>query len=143
MRPQESTEPEESTLNTRDLPTGRSWVLILTAVLCGAAATSIAAQQSPDQAGTAGISPAQTSAPAESAIEPSALTASAPQPSTSVAGTAQAGPRVTPRFESYEPSMPGTSATTESNARSGQHTIVLSTLALVLVVVIIVLLAVD
>lgn len=135
MRPQESTEPEESTLNTRDLPTGHGWVLILTAVFC-AAATSMAAQQSPDQTGTAGISPAQASAPSANVVEPSA-------PSTAVAGTAQAGPRVAPQFESYEPTMPGTSAETKANSSSGQHTIVLSTLALVLVVVIIVLLAVD
>ncbi len=127
----------------RDYPMSRWRALILTAVLCGAAATSVAAQQSPDQTGTAGISTAQASAPSVSAVEPSASTATVPQSSTSVAGTAQAGPRVAPRFESYEPSMPGTSATTKSNASSGNHTIVLSTLALVLVVVIIVLLAVN
>ena len=131
---------------TRDLPMDRCRALILIAVLCFAGATSLAAQQSPDQAGAAGASTAEARAPSAAVAATNEPAASVAQPSTSEASTArttEAGPRVAPRFESYEPSMPGTSAETRTNASRGQHTIVISTLVLVLAVIIIVLLIVH
>jgi hypothetical protein len=63
----------------------------------------------------------------------------------SPAVSADAGPRIVPPFDRYQPSLPqrDRSETSAAVAGRGSHTIVLSTLALVLVVVIVVLLAVN
>jgi len=59
------------------------------------------------------------------------------------AASSMAGPRVTPPLERYEPALPGRSESAAPVARGGSHTIVISTLVLVLAVIIIVLLAVN
>jgi len=60
------------------------------------------------------------------------------------AAAAEAGPRVTPPLERYQPSLPHSDrADNSAMASGGSHTVVLSTLALVLIVIIVVLLAVN
>lgn len=94
--------------------------LILIGVLCVAAATPLAAQQASDSARAA-------------------VTTAAPASPTS---TTLPGPRVSaPQFQSYEPTLARSSASEHSSlALAGSHTIVISTLALVLIVIIVVLL---
>lgn len=85
---------------------------------------------------------AQQATPAPAAVQATAASAeAAPTP----AASPDAGPRLTPPFEQYRPSLPANdrSETSAAVASGGSHTIVLSTLALVLVVVIVVLLAVN
>jgi hypothetical protein len=109
-------------MSRRDLPMRLlRTVVIPIALLCAvAAATPLAAQQAPD---SARVVPASTAQP------------SAPSPTL-------AGPRVSsPRFQRYEPSLARSDAPASSLAvEGGSHTIVISTLALVLIVIIIVLL---
>lgn len=58
--------------------------------------------------------------------------------------TTDAGPRVAPPLERYQPSLtPGETAERPVMASGGNHTIVLSTLAIVLITIIVVLLVVD
>lgn len=57
--------------------------------------------------------------------------------------TTPAGPRIVPPLERYETALPGARADAAPMASGSNHTIVLSTLALILVVVIVVLLAVK
>ena len=97
--------------------------LILTAVALAAAVTPLPAQQALDSARVVPASPAP-------AVSPS---------------TTLPGPRVSPRFQSFEPRLAPSSVSRESSvaAQGGQHTIVFSTLALVLAVIIIVLLVVK
>lgn len=61
------------------------------------------------------------------------------------AAAAEAGPRVAPPLERYQANLPGHDRAEKPAlaASGGSHTVVLSTLALVLIVVIVVLLAVD
>lgn len=77
--------------------------------------------------------------PASGELTGSTGVAAAPTPA------AEAGPRVAPPLERYQANLPGHDRAGNSAlaARGGNHTIVLSTLALVLIVVIVVLLAVD
>jgi hypothetical protein len=109
-------------MSRRDLPMRLlRTAMILIAVLCVAAATPLASQQAPDSARVVPASTAQASAP----------------------GPTLAGPRVSsPRFQRYEPTLARTDASAGSALaiEGGSHTIVISTLALVLIVIIIVLL---
>jgi hypothetical protein len=100
-------------------------VMILGVVCCAGAATPLAGQQVQD---SARVVPANA-APASSA--------QASHPSTTAPG-----PRISPRFQSFEPSVARSNASVTSSpaAEGGSHTIVISTLALVLIVIIIVLL---
>lgn len=88
-------------------------VVVLAAALCAAPLAVSAAQQAPDSARVA------VSASSASVSSPSALP----------------GPRLSPQFQRAEPTLGSSFA-----AASGQHTIVISTLVLVLAVIIIVLL---
>jgi hypothetical protein len=91
------------------------------AVLCVVAATPLAAQQASDSARVSVTNSAAASSPS----------------------SAQAGPReAPPRFEPYRPSLApsNTSANRFVAVEGGRHVIVLSTLALVLIVIIAVLL---
>lgn len=98
--------------------------MILGAVLYAAASTPLAAQQVGDSARVA----RPTSAGAGTTT---ATTASTTE-----------GPRAAPRFQSFTPSLERshTSATPSPMREGGSHTIVISTLALVLIIVIVVLL---
>lgn len=94
------------------------------------------------QAQEATMSPAVVQAGAVPAsAEPAAEAVATPSP----AVRTDAGPRIVPPFERYQPSLPGARDQSENSAAvaAGRHTIVISTLVLVLAVVIIVLLAVD
>ena len=96
-------------------------ILALAAVLCAAPLTVSAAQQAPEAALVAApAAPAQVSAP----------------------DTPLSGPRVAPQFQRAEPTLAPSNAADRSALKTfhKKDTIVLSTLALVLVVVIIVLL---
>lgn len=76
---------------------------------------------------------------APSNTSPAVEAVSVPAPST------EAGPRISPPLERYQGTLPKTSGS-ESAAMSsegGRHTIVISTLALVLIAVIVVLLVAD
>ena len=96
-------------------------VVVLAAALCVAPLAVSAAQQAPDSA--------RVAVPASSASvsSPSALP----------------GPRLSPQFQRAEPTLARstTSETSSLAVAGGQHTIVISTLVLVLAVIIIVLLA--
>lgn len=93
--------------------------MMLVAVLCAVGPAPLAAQQSTSPAPATGANPAT----------PSAQTAPLP------------GPRVQPEYRSFQPSVTDSSASGRaSSLSSGRHTIVLSTLSLVLIIVIIVLL---
>jgi hypothetical protein len=102
--------------------------MILGAVLYAAAAMPLAAQQVGDSA-RVGVAAPANAAPA------SAAEASAP-------GTTAPGPRISPRFQSFAPSLErsSASATPSPMREGGSHTIVISTLALVLIIIIVVLL---
>jgi hypothetical protein len=94
------------------------------------------------QAQEATMSPAveQTGAVPASA-EPTSEAATAP----TRAIRTDAGPRIVPPFERYQPSLPGARDQSENSAAvaGGRHTIVVSTLVLVLAAIIVVLLVVD
>ncbi len=75
----------------------------------------------------AGLTPLKAQAPAATT---QASAPSAPLP----------GPRVQPEYRSFQPSIADSSATGRASSMEGRHTIVLSTLSLILIVVIIVLL---
>lgn len=108
-------------MGTRDLkPRLFRVAVILIAMSCAAAVTPVLAQQAPDAARVTETSSAQASAPS----------------------TAQPGPRLSPQFQRFEPSVAPSNASGSSSlaAAEGTHTIVISTLALVLIAVIIVLL---
>ena len=94
--------------------------VIVGVVLYAAAVTPLAGQQAPDSARAAPQTSARASTPTSTT----------------------AGPRLAPRFQSYEPSLVRTNAsvTPSPMAEGGSHTIVISTLALVLIVIIVVLL---
>lgn len=117
---------------SKAFPMRRVRAAVVLIVTLFAAATTAAAQQAPDRAGVAGSGAAQAS--------PAPVVAN--QHSTTASSTA--GPRLTPQFQEYEPSLPGNAAEDRSLAAAGgQHTIVISTLVLVLAVIIIVLLVAD
>jgi hypothetical protein len=110
-------------MRTRDLPTRLFRVFVIPiAVLCVVAATPLAAQQTADSARVSVTNSAPASSP----------------------NAALPGPRVAPpRFEPYRPSLAPSNASASPSLAAdggGRHTIVLSTLALVLIVVIVVLL---
>jgi hypothetical protein len=107
-------------MGTRDLPLRLFRVAtILIALSCAAAVTPLLAQQAPDAARVTETGSAQASAPS----------------------TALPGPRLSPQFQRFEPSVaPSNASGSSSLAAAGQHTFVFSTLALVLIAVIIVLL---
>ena len=95
-------------------------VTVLVVALCAMALPSLAAQQVsvPPSAARANVAPA------------------------SAASTPLPGPRLQPEWRRYEPSVSDSTASGNgSTMSSGRHTIVISTLALVLIVVIVVLLA--
>ena len=85
--------------------------------------------------GVAGVAPLS----AQQATGPAPATGtSAPQ-----AGAPSApltGPRVQPEYRSFQPSVADSSASERASSMGGRHTIVLSTLSLILIVIIIVLL---
>jgi hypothetical protein len=84
------------------------------------------------------------SAPQATAASASATPADPVGATATPAAAPEAGPRITPPLERYQTSLPKRDRSETSAAvASGSHTIVLSTLALVLIVVIIVLLAVN
>lgn len=114
-------------MSTRVLSIRLFQALILIAVLCAAAVTPLKGQQSPD---SARVAPA------------SAVPTSAPQASSS---NTTLGPRLSPQFQRVEPRLAPSTASEGSSLAlaAGQHTIVFSTLALVLAVIIIVLLVVN
>jgi hypothetical protein len=95
-------------------------VVVLVAALCAAPLAESAAQQAPDSA--------RVAVPASSA--------SVSSPST------LPGPRLSPQFQRVEPTLARspTSETSSLAVADGQHTIVISTLVLVLGVIILVLL---
>ena len=106
-------------MSSRALTTLRATAILL-AVWCIAAVAPLPAQQALDSARVVPASTAQASAP------------TAPAP----------GPRLAPRFERGEPSLAPSNSSVASPlaVQGGRHTIVISTLALVLIVVIVVLL---
>lgn len=98
--------------------------MILIPLLCVAVTTTSAQQAAPDSTRV---------------LETSAIESSGPSATLS-------GPRLAPqRFQSIEPTRPYTNAVMDSPAavQGGRHTIVISTLALVLATIIVVLLVVD
>ena len=102
--------------------------VILGAVLYAAAVTPLKARQVPDSARASVAAPANA-APASSV-------------QTSAPSTTEPGPRVSPRFQSFTPNLDrsSASATPAPMREGGSHTIVISTLALVLIIIIVVLL---
>ena len=92
--------------------------MILGTALCAAGLAPLTGQQTTGPGPAAGASTVQASAP------------SAPLP----------GPRVQPEYRSFQPSVADSSASGRASSMGGRHTIALSTLSLVLIVVIIVLL---
>ena len=94
----------------------RAALIVVAALVVGLA--PLKAQQTASQTPVAGVATAQASAP------------SVPLP----------GPRVQPEYRSFQPSIADSSATGRASSMEGQHTIVLSTLSLILLVIIIVLL---
>ena len=109
-------------MSPRDPPRGLiRATLVLVAVLCIAAVTSLPAQQAPDSARVVPASSVQASSPS----------------------AAELGPRVAPRFHSVVPSLERSDASRGSALApqdGGHSTIVISTLGLVLILVIVVLL---
>jgi len=96
--------------------------IILIAALCAAAVTPLWGQQASDSARAVPVSPARS---------PSAA--------------ALPGPRLVPQFQRVEPRLASRATTSQRPAfmdAGGQHTIVVSTLALVLAAIIVVLLVV-
>ena len=92
--------------------------LMLVAVLGAAGLAPLTAQQAPAPAPPANASTAPAGTP------------SAPLP----------GPRVQPEYKSFQPSIADSTTTGSASSMEGRHTIVLSTLSLILIVIIIVLL---
>jgi len=101
-------------------------ILVLTAALFVAAISPLAAQQ------------AQDSALAKPAIPPVSTVRHAPAP-------APVGPRASAQFQRITPTLAPSASARSSDVMDddGQHTIVVSTLALVLAVIIIVLVVVN
>jgi hypothetical protein len=95
-------------------------VMVLVIALCAMALPALAAQQAAGPAPTAGVSSAPVNSPS----------------------SALPGPRLQPEWRSFEPSVTDTSASGRASLMSDgrSHTIVISTLALILIVVIVVLL---
>ena len=94
-------------------------VMFLGIALCAMAMPPLAGQQA------AGTAPASVVSPAPA----------------SSSSTALPGPRLQPEWRSFEPSVTDTSASGRASLMSeGRHSIVVSTLALILIVVIVVLL---
>lgn len=94
-------------------------VLFLVIAVCAMAMPPLAGQQAAGTAPAAVVSPTPASSPS----------------------TALPGPRVQPEWRSFEPSVTDSSASGRaSHLSEGRHTIVVSTLALILIVVIVVLL---
>ena len=117
----------------------RSALLSLAAVMLittgvGGSVTQLRAQEATASPAVAQASAAQLDVPAGD-VEVTAAPAVSPD----------AGPRIVPPLERYQPSLPqhDRSENAAAAAGGGRHTLVLSTLALVLVVIIIVLLAVK
>lgn len=93
-------------------------VMFLAIALCVMAMPALAGQQAAGTAPASVVSPAPASSPS----------------------TAQPGPRLQPEWRSYEPSVTDSSTSGRASLSEGRHTIVVSTLALILIVVIVVLL---
>ncbi len=108
------------------------WATMLVALVFAAAIVPASAQQAPDPAGVAGLGATHAS--------PSGAVIPQVEPS-----TAPAGPRLTPQFPEFAPDLPRGNAPENAAlaARGGQHTIVISTLVLVLGIIILVLLIAD
>jgi hypothetical protein len=121
-----STNTWELSMSTRFQPLRLYRTAMILGAVLYAAATPLASQQVVDSARVA--QPASAGG--------SATTATAP------ATTTTEGPRATPRFQSFAPSLErGNLSAAPSPMREGRsHTIVISTLALVLIVIIVVLL---
>lgn len=94
----------------------RAAMIVVAALAVGL--TPLKAQQTANPAPVAGAATVQSSAP------------TAPLP----------GPRVQPEYRSFQPSLADSSAVGRASSMEGRHTIVLSTLSLILIVIIIVLL---
>lgn len=94
----------------------RAALMVVAALTAGL--TPLKAQQTASQAPVAGAATVQASAP------------SAPLP----------GPRVQPEYRSFQPSIADSSAARRASSMEGSHTLVVSTLSLILIVIIIVLL---
>jgi hypothetical protein len=92
--------------------------MMLVAALGAAALAPLTAQQATGSQPAPGAGTAQASAP------------SAPLP----------GPRIQPEYRSFQPNVADSSVAGRASSMEGRHTIVLSTLSLVLIVIIIVLL---
>ncbi len=103
--------------------------LILAAVLSAAAATPTAAQQASQPA---------VQQPASSGVTGEACAAQVGAPSAPLPG-----PRLQPEWARVEPAIADRSTTPRPVPPAGNHTIVISTLALVLIVVIATILVVD
>jgi len=95
-------------------------VMVLVIALCALAVPALASQQAAGSPPAAGVSPAPVNSPS----------------------SALPGPRLQPEWRSYEPSVTDSSASGGASLMSDgrSHTIVISTLALILIVVIVVLL---
>ena len=106
-------------MSSRALPLCRATVILI-AVVCAAAVSSLPAQQAPDSARVVQASPAQASVPS----------------------AAPAGPRLAPRLQSVEPRLARNDASRglAPAPQGGNSTIVISTLGLVLILVIVILL---
>lgn len=106
-------------------------VTMLVAFVFATAIAPASAQQSPDPAGVAGLGATQAG---PSAVTPPVEGSAAP-----------AGPRLTPAFQEFTPDLPRGNAPENAAlaVRGGQHTIVISTLVLVLGIIILVLLIAD
>ena len=94
-------------------------VKFLVIALCAMATPNLAGQQAAATTPAAGVNPTPASSPS----------------------TALPGPRLQPEWRSFEPSVTDSSASGRASLMSeGRHSIVVSTLALILIVVIVVLL---
>ena len=83
----------------------------------------------------AGLTPVEAQQTASQAPVARAATVQASAPSASLPG-----PRVQPEYKSFQPSIADSSAAGRASSMEGRHTIVVSTLSLILIVIIIVLL---
>jgi len=122
-------------MRTRDLPMRLRWAgMIVVGLLCAAAAPA-AAQQTLSSAPTA---------PQQASYSAPVTQASTAEANTPTANATLPGPRVTaPTFQPVEPIVPrGNASANSPPAPAENHTIVVSTLAVVLIAVIVVLLLV-
>lgn len=120
-------------MGKRKIPVSRfAAATALMAVLCAVVVTPLAAQQAADAPVTSLAVPEAAEAPA--------VTETTPAKAGSESNVLP-GPRLLPtHFQSFEPVEPRVEALEPSPAAAGQHTIVVSTLVLVLAIVILVLL---